>query len=191
MKGLRASLAPGLVAATALALACASSGIVLPAVSAAPPGRAIVFGSVEVVGEMVADAALIAPGSELVSIWDIERGEEIAVHDVSAEASTDFYWHFPAGKYAIMHYREDRTISLILVSQHSSKEIRLGAEFEVSEDSPALYLGTLRIAIDRKRDRITKAIVDEFDSALPRFEQRNPQAATHVSKALLKFDDAR
>lgn len=184
-------LAVGIASLAVTALACASGGIVLPAVSAAPPGRTAVFGSVEVVGEMVEDAAILAPGSEQVSVWDIERGDEIAVLDVAAEASTDFYWHFPPGKYAIMHYREDRTVSLILVSQHTSQEIRLGAEFEVAEDSPALYLGTLRIKIDRKRDRITKAVVDQYESALPRFRERNPAAAGNVQKALLTFDDGR
>lgn len=165
-----------------LALACGTSGIQLPSVGAAPSGESVVFGSVEVEGKLLAKAPVITPGGEEISVWDLGADEEIATGDPG-----EFYWHLPPGRYAIMHYREDRTIIVPLVaSQRKWHELKLAAEFTVPEEPSVLYIGTLRLVIEDE-DHIKKSIRDDFDTAVSTFRSKYPRAKGSVTKQLMAF----
>ncbi len=171
------------LALAALLLGCAAGGIELSAAGAAPPGESIVFGSVEVEGELLAKTPLIASGSESISIWSLDRDEEIAVAEIEP-----FYWHLPPGRYAIMHYREDRTVSLIVASQHKSYEAKLGAAFTVPPEPSVLYIGTLRVQV-LEDEKISKSIVDDHDAAVAAFRAEYPGATGEPRRQLMLFTE--
>ena len=88
-----------------------------------------------------------------------------------------------------MHYREDRTITIVFVSTHKSEEIRLAGLFTVPQQPSALYLGKLIVRIDKKMDKVTKRLVDEFELASVAFRLRYPAINRPLEKSLLAFEE--
>ncbi len=166
----------------ALLLTSCASAITLSNTEDLPQSEALVFGRVQFFWK--GESFRFGHGSDLVqmSLFLLPPPDSEPIrYNLTGDGS--FYWHLPAGDYAITDVSWNR-LGLFAVRRR-----RLVPHFVIPEDSWLVYIGTLMVIFDGQR--YVMRIEDEYAQALKGLKGRFPEIRDEASKRLMHVEKGR